>query len=209
MTKSSKIFSIFLGAAGLQIFLFWLIWLFIQSYFLESLTYVDQSVMELVLLLRQDYLNRLFVGLTFFGFEYLLVLGLVVLVYLLVSNYRKLSIFFVLSMFFGSLVVNAVKLLGQRPRPEVASLVSEQTYAFPSGHSANAMIFYGWLIFLVWRQVSNDFLKWFYIGLLSLLIFLVGLSRIYLGVHYPSDVVFGYLLGLSWLFLAIWQYRHF
>ena len=67
--------------------------------------------------------------------------------------------------------------------------------------------FYGLLIFLVWENVSNKWVKWILMIFLFLLILIIGVSRVYLRVHYASDVLAGYALGLIWLVLSVWVVR--
>src|SRR5690606_26451869 len=75
---------------------------------------------------------------------------------------------------------------------------------YPSGHAMSAMAFYGFLIFLTARYKMNYVLKVILILVFASLIFLIGLSRVYLGVHFPSDVIAGYIGGLIWVtFCAI------
>jgi undecaprenyl-diphosphatase len=70
------------------------------------------------------------------------------------------------------------------------------------------MTFYGLLIYIVWERVKNRYLKWSLIAGLILLIHLIGFSRIYLRVHYASDVIAGFALGLIWLVISLWALRH-
>lgn len=97
-----------------------------------------------------------------------------------------------------------LKHLIHRERPGHEHLVTVNTLSFPSGHSMSAMAFYGFLIYLCLVSQVPKTLKMLLTILLSLIIFLVGLSRIYLGVHFPSDVAAGFAGGLIWVtFCAI------
>lgn len=101
-------------------------------------------------------------------------------------------------------VINLIiKEIIKRPRPSVTRLVKESGYSFPSGHSMASLAFYGFLIYLIYKNIQNKYLKWILIILLTLLIFLIGFSRIYLGVHYASDVIAGFLAGAIYLILFI------
>lgn len=102
-----------------------------------------------------------------------------------------------------TLVNQIIKHIIRRPRPNVLRLVEESGYSFPSGHSMVSMAFYGIIIYLVYKNVSNKYLKWILIILLSLLILSIGFSRIYVGVHYFTDVAGGFLLGLAYLIIYI------
>lgn len=86
-----------------------------------------------------------------------------------------------------------------RPRPNEFRIVEETGYSFPSGHSMISMAFYGLFIYLIYKKINNKYLKWTLIILLSILIILIGVSRIYLGVHYASDVCAGFLLSIAYL----------
>lgn len=106
-------------------------------------------------------------------------------------------------------VVNQLlKLFFQRARPTILThLVTEHSYSFPSGHSVTSMILYGTLIFTAGLFIKNKTWQYMLQILLGLLIFGIGLSRIYLGVHFPTDVLGGYLLGISWLLFTYPYYR--
>ena len=91
----------------------------------------------------------------------------------------------------------------QRPRPTEYRIIEETGYSFPSGHSMISMAFYGYIIYLIYKYVKNKYIKWFSIVLLSILICSIGISRIYLGVHYTSDVLGGFLISISYLVIYI------
>ena len=92
-----------------------------------------------------------------------------------------------------------LKQIVQRPRPEGFRLISEVGYSFPSGHSMVAMAFYGFLAWLIWKYMHEPHVRWFYTVVFGLMILAIGASRIYLGVHYASDVVAGFFVAFAWL----------
>lgn len=99
-------------------------------------------------------------------------------------------------------ILNVVlKELVQRPRPEDIGLVVETGFSFPSGHSMVAMAFFGLLVWLVWHYEKDRVMRLACCGGFSLIILLIGISRIYLGVHYASDVLAGFCVSLAWLAL--------
>lgn len=92
-----------------------------------------------------------------------------------------------------------LKSIIQRPRPEGFRLIAETGYSFPSGHSMVSMAFYGLIVWMIWHYEKDTVLKYALCAAFSLIIVGVGLSRIYLGVHYASDVIAGFCVSLLWL----------
>ena len=92
-----------------------------------------------------------------------------------------------------------LKFIVQRPRPDGFRLITESGYSFPSGHSMVAMAFFGLLIWMVWRYHRHDVMRVVWCVCFGLVIVMVGVSRIYLGVHYASDVLAGFCVSLVWL----------
>ena len=94
-----------------------------------------------------------------------------------------------------------IKALVQRPRPEGIGLVVEGGFSFPSGHSMAACAFFGLLVWLVWHYEEDRRRRILFSAAFSLVILLIGISRIYLGVHYASDVLGGFCASIIWLAL--------
>jgi undecaprenyl-diphosphatase len=104
----------------------------------------------------------------------------------------------------GSISLNLIlKYLFNRPRPLVPHLVDSYGLSFPSGHAMISASFYGLLIYLVWKNVEVPAWRFLLVFLLSLLIVFIGFSRVYLHVHYATDVLAGLAAGLGWVILAI------
>lgn len=97
------------------------------------------------------------------------------------------------------LLNQALKFAIQRPRPDGFQLAIEQGFSFPSGHSMVAMAFFGLLVWMVWRYEADRATRIGCAVAFSAVIVLVGVSRIYLGVHYASDVLAGFCVSLAWL----------
>ncbi|HJA46905.1 MAG TPA: phosphatase PAP2 family protein [Candidatus Limosilactobacillus excrementigallinarum] len=95
----------------------------------------------------------------------------------------------------GVLLNRIIKLLIQRPRPTTNLLMHYSSYSFPSGHSSAAALVLGCLILLTWRVVRRDWIKVTITTILVMLVLAIGFSRVYVGAHYPSDVLAGWCLG--------------
>ena len=151
--------------------------------------------------LISDFATPIAKFITNFGGAIFLITLTVILVILIKNKKIGLSI-------FSNLVIITVlnqllKRILQRPRPTEFRIIEETGYSFPSGHSMVSMAFYGYLIYLIYKYVENKYVKWTSIVLLSILICTIGVSRIYLGVHYTSDVLGGFLVSISYLILFI------
>ncbi|OAB28323.1 phosphoesterase PA-phosphatase [Paenibacillus macquariensis subsp. defensor] len=124
-----------------------------------------------------------------------------------VLKFRWELLFFV-GVITGSALLNVVlKLIFHRARPTLHRIVEANGYSFPSGHSMAAFTLYGVLCFLLWKHARVAFTRFLLIIIGSIMIVAIGVSRIYLGVHYPSDVVGGYLASGTWLAVSIWIYQ--
>lgn len=114
-------------------------------------------------------------------------------------------VFFILANVGGGLFIFVLKYFFQRERPTLAPEYDGNGYSFPSGHALGSFILYGFIIYLIGREKRFFKTRMLAIFLLSILIISVGLSRVYLQVHYPSDIMAGYAVGLIWLICCIFS----
>lgn len=162
---------------------------------------LDVAVLLAIHQITSPLLTQVALALSLVGGPWWLAFYLAILIALLWrAPYRGSIAFPVLSLGGGALWSDGFKQLFQRARPDVFSPFShEVTYSFPSGHAALSLCFFGSLIVLVWLYLRRTGLKVALTALLATLILAIGLSRLYLGVHYPSDVLGGYVAGIAWI----------
>ena len=151
--------------------------------------------------LISDFATPIAKFITNFGGAIFLIIVTIIL-FILIKN-RKIGISIISNLAVVTILNQLLKNILQRPRPTEFRIVEETGFSFPSGHSMVSMAFYGYLIYLIYKYVKNKYLKWILIVLLSILICTIGISRIYLGVHYTSDVLGGFLISISYLVIYI------
>ncbi len=171
----------------------------------KALVRYDSKITEYIISFRNPGLNNFLQFITEVGdFHGYLVMAFLctIIFYVKFRNWR-----FVLEMIFVSIVAGlsnvALKQVINRARPDAEHLVSVATLSYPSGHAMSAIAFYGFLIYLVYNFKLKAWLKFSLILLFVFLILAIGFSRIYLGVHYPSDVAGGYIAGFIWVIFCI------
>ncbi|GAB2952998.1 hypothetical protein GCM10027048_17720 [Hymenobacter coalescens] len=135
--------------------------------------------------------------------NFIIVAALSVIGYFLVLRQHRWYSLKVPVVALGSITLNLLlKNFYNRPRP-LLPLTSASGLSFPSGHAMISASFYGLLIYLTWQHVSNRSLRWLLTVLITALILLIGLTRVYLRVHYASDVLAGFAAGVLWLLIAL------
>jgi membrane-associated phospholipid phosphatase len=166
----------------------------------------DQRVFQYLKEHVSERNNELALFFTFLGtHEFLIPANLVLIVYFLLIRKHKWYSIKIPAIALSSLVLMFIlKQLFNRPRPAIPLLHEAKGLSFPSGHALMSVTFYGLLIYIVFKTVKNNKLKWTVIGFLILLILIIGFTRIYLRVHYTTDVIAGYCIGFLWLVLAVW-----
>lgn len=161
---------------------------------------LDVLVYKLVILnLRSEPLTVIMKVITNLSSAYVLIaISLGTLIFL---KNKKIGMCITTNLVITTLLNQLLKYIIQRPRPEGYRLIEETGYSFPSGHSMVSMAFYGFIIYLIWKKVENKKIKYTLCTILTILMLAIGISRIYLGVHYASDVIAGFLISLSYLVL--------
>lgn len=163
----------------------------------------DESVRHWVYDKRSPLLNALFIPVTYTGnWQTITILAAVLLA--VPSTRKKIGLPFGLISISSTVIYKLVKGFFQRPRPELeVRLIPQGGYSFPSGHSMNCIVCFGLLIYLIRRYCPNkkaaDILSVF----LGILIIGIGTSRVYVGVHFPTDVLGGWSLGLAFLLTSV------
>lgn len=177
----------------------------IQEVLLEKEEAVDISIFSF--LSANVISNRLtafmkvvtyFASATFLQIAY----GVLIIVYLFLKNWKRAVEIVVIGV--GGFAVNyCMKLSFHRVRPPHPLIEPLQNLSFPSGHATAAFIFYGLLSYLIWKTDIPKLYKYIAGSIFILFSLLIGFSRVYLRVHYPSDVFAGFCIGFAWLILIV------
>lgn len=149
--------------------------------------------------------NKIMLFITFLGkHQFLIPANLILIFFFIVVKKQTWFSIRVITIAISSLVLMLLlKQLFQRKRPLSPLLKAAKGLSFPSGHAIMAVTFYGLLIYILQHTITIDWLKWILFILVVGLIILIGFSRIYLRVHYASDVLGGFIIGLLWLLISL------
>lgn len=168
----------------------------------------DKAVLNFIQSFQSPFLTPVFLALTFLGDKFFVVAAVLAAAAVLFHLKYKREALFTLAAAAGSQLLSLLfKNLIGRERPFINALVDADGFSFPSGHSIAAIAFYGALAFVIVGLIKNKRRKVLTIALFSVLILGVGISRIYLGVHWPSDVLGSFALGGAWLILLIYAFK--
>ena len=164
---------------------------------------MDQNVLHFFVQNRTEWLTFLMLVITYLG-SYVIVIGTTILssISFFIHKHIKRILPLIVSVTGSAITVFLIKNIFNTARPISEAIYLESSPAFPSGHAASAIALYGFLLYTAYKHAHHP-LKNPLIYFLFILIILIGLSRLYLGVHYLSDVLVGYLVGSFWLWLSI------
>ena len=166
----------------------------------------DESVFAFLQQFVSEGNNKLMLFFTFLGtHNFLIPANLVLIAYFLFIKRHKWYSIKVPAIALTSLALMfSLKYLFGRPRPDVPLIFHADGLSFPSGHALFSISFYGLLIYIIYKMVESRWLRWLLIIFLFLLAMIIGFSRVYLRVHYATDVIAGFCVGFLWLVFAIW-----
>lgn len=178
--------------------------LLIEVLFGTRVVATDRRVLNLVVTVRTPELDRAMYAATYLGNAQTVVVFLAAALVLALLARRWLdALLLLLAPAAAELFMAVLKLLVARPRPPLEDArIVEAGFSFPSGHATLAATFYGTLAYLLIRRVPPDWLKALIGVAAALVVLAVGVSRVTLGVHYPTDVLAGWALGVFWLVVA-------
>ena len=160
----------------------------------------DMMFYNFLMNFRCDMLDNYFIFITKFG-DVAFILGLIFGVVVYFRN--KESVLYALLAADCTITNKIIKHIIKRERPNILRLIKQGGYSYPSGHAMISMCMYGYAIYTINTYVKNKKLKKILNILLGVLIISIGLSRVYVGVHYISDVIAGYILAIIILILYI------
>lgn len=164
----------------------------------DPLVVADQAVYHFLQSLRTPWVDNAFVAVTELGDSFVnIAMFCTVLLVLLVKRCYRAAAFWVLVVLGGLLAVQLLKWAIHLPRP-VSIYDRVSAYGFPSGHTTMSVVLYGFLVILIVRQIGTAW-RWGLVSSVVLIAFIIGFSRLYLGAHWLSDVLGGYLIGIIWV----------
>lgn len=180
------------------------IFLILADHVLDKETiFFDSLIINFVYLFRNPVATNLMKIITFFGSGFILGPAIFITIVALLKNHKKDAFIFAFILVLEIGLNLLLKGLFQRTRPTLIPLIIENSYSFPSGHAMNSFIFYISLSYFIFRNTINKKLGVFLTIFSLFLVGLIGLSRVYLGVHFPSDVFAGFLAGASWFVIVL------
>lgn len=181
---------------------------YVIKFYPDWLKTFDDTITSAVRALYPNW-NGFFLWVTQFGNTISIAILFLTVLFVLIYGKKYIdAIWLSMGVIIIAVIANPLlKLFFTRERPLLQHLVVETSYSFPSGHATASMIFYGSLILLVPLFVQTKAWCISLQGLLALFILFIGISRIYLGVHFPSDILGGYCESLTWLLFTYPLYR--
>jgi undecaprenyl-diphosphatase len=173
---------------------------------LENENNLDRSVFHHLAAITNLSMTRVMVIITFFGSSYFLLpaYALLIFYFLVFRKDRRQSLNVAAFAVISTIILFSLKAIFHRHRPLDPLVNNVNGFSFPSGHSFSSFTFFGLLIYILWKNPLNNAVRWVLTIFFFLFACAIAFSRVYLHVHYASDVVAGFCLCLVWLILSFW-----
>jgi membrane-associated phospholipid phosphatase len=192
---------------GLFLLAFTIFVYLIRRVFILNRTELDNNIFQFLAAHVSARNNEVMKAFTFLGTHaFLIPANLCLIAYFLFIKKHKWYSIKIPAIALSSLgLMFGLKHLFGRSRPEIPLLEEAKGLSVPSGHALFSVTFYGLLIYIIFKSTLKKEIKWSLISLLLMLIFVIGFTRIYLRVHYATDVIAGFCVGFIWLVFAVWM----
>lgn len=163
----------------------------------------DLSIGATVRALRNNVTDIIFVAVTYAG-NWQFVVSIALLLFIMPKTREDYGKPLAAASIGSVVVYKLLKGVFKRPRPDIyLHIINQDGWSFPSGHAMNCMVFYGLLIYLLRCRLNQDKTRTIWTVALSILIFTIGFSRVFVGVHYPTDIIGGWTAGFAILMTAV------
>ena len=160
---------------------------------------LDEAILAIIYSFRNPMTTEIMYLVSFLGGEFTLLSAAFIVILLAFKKHKKEAALFSFIVIFGYILNNVIKYLLKVPRPDIDTLSTAGSYSFPSGHAMSSLIFYGLLAYFTYHLTRRRGLTALAVIFSIIIVLLIGFSRLYLGVHYPSDVLAGFIAGFWWL----------
>ena len=194
-----------IGTVITSIFLF-IFFNFMEDIFdVSSLMVFDKNVIMVIESIRTPILNKIMAFITYMGNSYAIAISFLIILVLLIilKKWRYLYSLFISISSYAVFVILVKNIIGRQRPPLANALIILEDFSFPSGHSYIAVAFYGLIIYFVFDLIKNNRIKYLILAFGTVFILSLGFSRLYLGVHWPSDVFAGLAAAIALITVII------
>ncbi len=169
----------------------------------QETLFLDTVISHAIYSLRQPWLTQIMRLFSFLGGEFTTFASLCIALFFLKKKHIQEALLFSITVFGGNLLNVGLKMVFRVPRPAIDPIYIEKYYSFPSGHAMGSFIFYASFAYFFYHFTRKRKYSLIVSAFSAVMIFLVGFSRVYLGVHYPSDILAGFIVGFWWVVTAV------